>query len=391
MTTERKTGMSPALAAPYGRDAQFDQLNELAMKLIEQGERKTYALILRAAGIKTLGELWGSEEDVRLSVISELQKAIAAAENPLEQNQPTKQPKQTKLKLKGPIKVQHRGKDMSPFHIGVPGELHPSTTCLVLDTANMMAQKLYRSQVKYGFKNGWQDTQWEKPKDGAIVTGAETCRSHAFGHMLKGDPIDVANYMAFMMYHGWDSSPQSAEEAKAWIAKLNEKFDLVDDAAIGRLLMEKMEERHGDDFNYFFEAIMLRVLMATGLKRIDFDLPDLFAELAGKNTTGHSVEIVESVGQLSYILRDDNAPAVNTVEHTDLQGNVEEVPFPRLIRVNWLDDCPVCKYDHADVETFSAADDYLNSGDKVTCPACGLKGVIDADDNGAYVSWEETL
>lgn len=165
-------------------------------------------------------------------------------------------------------KADHRADHMSPYTIGLPGDLHPSTTVLVLDTANLMGQKLFNAQQKYGLTNGWQDTDWSNPKDGATFTGDHTCRQHAFGHILKGDPVDVANYMAFMMFHGWSCAPQSREEAQAWVELLQKKYDLLDDNAILRDLMEKMEERHGEEFNAFFEATISAIMEAMNLDEL---------------------------------------------------------------------------------------------------------------------------
>lgn len=252
-----------------------------------------------AASVEKLAEVTPEHYD---RVIEALDAAISdelAARQPERKN--GKQP--ALAAPYGASKARHHGPDMAPYNIGLPGDLHSDTTELVLDTANLMGQKLFNAQQKYGFKNGWKDTDWANPKEGAIVTGDRTCREHAFGHMLKGDPVDVANYMAFMMHHGWNSAPQDAAEAAEWVKRLQDKFDLHNENAMLRGVMDAMEERHGEQFNAFFEAIMLRVLVATGLPHITLDTSDLFQSLAGKDTTGQYVEIVEAPGQLTYVLK----------------------------------------------------------------------------------------
>lgn len=201
-------------------------------------------------------------------------------------------------------RVDHGSRNMAAYHIGLPGDLHVSTTCLVLDTANLMGQKLFAAQQKYGFTNGWQDSNWANPKEGATFEANDdvACRSHAFSHVLKGDPVDVANYSAFQMYHGWSSAPQSRDEAATWVAMLQEKFDLIDQNVVLRDLIERMEERHGSEFNAFFEAVIALVLESAGLKSVTLRSEKLFTDCL-------TLVITEAPGTLTYSLPEESPHA----------------------------------------------------------------------------------
>ena len=74
----------------------------------------------------------------------------------------------------------------------MPDNLHPDTKWLVQDFAKALAEKLHRSEKKYGYSNGWLATDWQ-----------EECRQHLLKHVGKGDPLDVAAYCAFMWLHRW--------------------------------------------------------------------------------------------------------------------------------------------------------------------------------------------
>lgn len=88
------------------------------------------------------------------------------------------------------------------FPLSIPGELHPDTRQLVLDTARAMAAKLLKAQEKYGFGNDWKvepdgsgsNPHWDRA----------TCISHFYQHLAKGDPLDCINYLAFMRANGWE-------------------------------------------------------------------------------------------------------------------------------------------------------------------------------------------
>ena len=76
--------------------------------------------------------------------------------------------------------------------IEIPEALHPSTKRLVLEFAAALAVKLRAAEEKYGHRDGWLVGDWE----------AE-CRQHLREHLEKGDPLDVAAYVAFMWKRGW--------------------------------------------------------------------------------------------------------------------------------------------------------------------------------------------
>jgi len=78
-------------------------------------------------------------------------------------------------------------------HFGVvviPNGLHYNTKGLVLSFAEAVAEKLHAAEKKYGYSNGWKNTDW-----------MNECRKDLLSHLYKGDPLDVAAYAAFLWYH----------------------------------------------------------------------------------------------------------------------------------------------------------------------------------------------
>jgi hypothetical protein len=76
--------------------------------------------------------------------------------------------------------------------VDLKAQLHPDTQQLVIDFCAALAQKLRAAEVKYGRGNDWLTQDWE---------GA--CRDEMHKHIDKGDPLDVAAYLAFMWRRGW--------------------------------------------------------------------------------------------------------------------------------------------------------------------------------------------
>lgn len=93
----------------------------------------------------------------------------------------------------------------------MPAELHPDTQNLVADFCTVLAEKLYKAQLKYGYDADWKQDGWHTQ-----------CLSHFHQHIAKGDPRDVAAYCAFMWYHGWKtesiSGPVVPEEMPKGLA-----------------------------------------------------------------------------------------------------------------------------------------------------------------------------
>ncbi|ELY5676417.1 hypothetical protein SNM20_002724 [Salmonella enterica] len=88
--------------------------------------------------------------------------------------------------------------------VAMPENLHRDTRQLVIDTANVMAEKLYKAQEKYGYSNGWRvPAEGEDTGDGRNFWTREECLQALFHHLEKGDPIDCINYLAFMQANGW--------------------------------------------------------------------------------------------------------------------------------------------------------------------------------------------
>lgn len=92
------------------------------------------------------------------------------------------------------------------------------------------------------------------------------------------------------------------ESAQRLITLLQQKYDLIDDTAIQQSLMEKMEERHGEEFNAFFEATVRQVMLAAGLQQVKIDTSAILLSLA----QGNPMRVREEPGFLIYELVEDN-------------------------------------------------------------------------------------
>lgn len=62
---------------------------------------------------------------------------------------------------------------------------------------------------------------------------------------------------------------------------------------------------------------------------------------------------------------------------------------PNKIEISWLDSCPNCDCSEHVVETVEGTNEWLYSGDKVTCGECEHTGEIEADGETAWVNWDE--
>lgn len=227
---------------PYGDDAKFDHASDL-IELYARRFSLTQAisvLVMFGAqasqynpddGLSALLPEKGSDKIPR--IIERLQEALDHL----------KKHSQTDA-------IAHGDESNSPFTIGLPGDLHPSTIKLVLDTAYLMAQKLMNAQRKYG----------------------------------------------------WSCAPQTREEAAMMVSHMQKKFDLVDDNAVLKGLMDKMEDRHGEEFNSFYEATIRQILRGSGMTEVRIDTAAVLRTLAEDPTPLHVTEIP---GYLVYSLVED--------------------------------------------------------------------------------------
>lgn len=81
-------------------------------------------------------------------------------------------------------------------------ELHPLTANLVIRFARALAAKLAAAEMKYGYTDGWCDSNW-----------MDECRAKLVEHIAKGDPRDVAAYCAFLWHHGESTAAAQAAPA----------------------------------------------------------------------------------------------------------------------------------------------------------------------------------
>ena len=95
--------------------------------------------------------------------------------------------------------------------------LHPDTESLVQRFAAAMREKLAKAEKKYGYSNLWKNQDW-----------MNECRAKLIDHLHKGDPLDVANYCAFLWHHGAHCKPVVEQEAKpaAWVYTINKSHSV---------------------------------------------------------------------------------------------------------------------------------------------------------------------
>lgn len=93
--------------------------------------------------------------------------------------------------------------------IMMPAALHPDTAGLVLRFAVAMAWKLHAAEKKYGYTMDWMYPNW-----------MDVCRDELRRHVGKGDPLDVANYAAFLWHHGQTTAKTDKPEAASAGASL---------------------------------------------------------------------------------------------------------------------------------------------------------------------------
>lgn len=101
----------------------------------------------------------------------------------------------------------------------------------------------------------------------------DACRAH----LVKDDQHDTTSQQVeslaqsdapqlFVNVEGIKVTDRAS--AQTLVDLLQKKYDLLDDNAILRDLMEKMEERHGEEFNAFFEATISAIMEAMNLDEL---------------------------------------------------------------------------------------------------------------------------
>lgn len=96
--------------------------------------------------------------------------------------------------------------------------------------------------------------------------------------------------------------PKDRTGAEELVRQLRLDFDLIDDSAMMRTLVEEMEKRHEDGFNAFFETILARFLEAVGQTEVTFNTEHMIAEMFAPSR----LEVFSSPGHLTYRLREES-------------------------------------------------------------------------------------
>jgi len=96
--------------------------------------------------------------------------------------------------------------------------------------------------------------------------------------------------------------PKTRDDAQELVSKLRLDFDLIDDSAMLRELVEEMEKRHEEGFNAFFETILARFMEAVGRTEVTFDTKHMIAEMFAPS----KLEVFSSPGHLTYRLREES-------------------------------------------------------------------------------------
>lgn len=121
----------------------------------------------------------------------------------------------------------------------------------------------------------------EKP---IVVNGA------GIKNYMPGQPIEVIRPevdTSSAQYESLTMKPiavnrviETREDAIEAVKQLQEAWDLVDDNAMLRQLMDKMEERHGEEFNAFFEATVRQIMLGSGMTELRIDTSGVLLSLA---------------------------------------------------------------------------------------------------------------
>lgn len=88
--------------------------------------------------------------------------------------------------------------------IDIPDDLHPDAIKVVLATANDLAAKLHKVQVKYGLKEGWRNPPPGAIGDGKFFSTEDELQKALINHINKNDPLDVIAYCAFTRELGFN-------------------------------------------------------------------------------------------------------------------------------------------------------------------------------------------
>lgn len=147
-------------------------------------------------------------------------------------------------------------------------ELHEDTRKLVMEFAVALADKLAEAEKKYGYSNGWKNTDW-----------LDECRIKLLEHTAKGDPRDVAAYCAFLWYHNSHTagSNTALSHQAAEIEGLNDEINCAEEEldSLSASLGDALEQT---EFNCIGEYI--RAVFKGVATKHDVEMERLKAELA---------------------------------------------------------------------------------------------------------------
>lgn len=132
--------------------------------------------------------------------------------------------------------------------IDLPDDLHPETRELVINFASKMGYKLRKSQIKYGFTNGWRHPNWNTAKGDDQFSNPHECWVAFSHHINKGDPVDVANYCAFMDWHGWSTKYLNTFQATKDKKSLSVNTNKIPDPKPDNVFKQASEPGYGTDY-----------------------------------------------------------------------------------------------------------------------------------------------
>lgn len=157
--------------------------------------------------------------------------------------------------------------------------------------------------VPYGGQKAETDTsaaQFESLANGAVIPDISAAKYYTKDGAFKA--FDYKRDLNSVI-----GAIDTREKAQAEVERLQKQWDLLDENDLLRRLMEKMEERHGEEFNAFFEATIRQVMIGSGMNKVMISTSGVLQTLAG----APAMRVSEVPGFLVYELVEDNPEATD--------------------------------------------------------------------------------